>query len=187
MRLENIKPINKMKVLLLQEDLDSSEVIKITNINEIKETINLYNEDNYIIINNPTNEQKQNILDYLLKSCNGDLGKMKLSGSELLAYIAPRITSLKFNPKKKSDIKKIELLLTPNKIPPIIAMLDRELGIILNQIISDYLESVKIISDLPDEQQELLLKQLEIQQKMIEQSKTVEELQKKAEHINGYI
>lgn len=183
MKLENIKPRYKMRTLLLQEDFESSEVIRITNINEIKETMNLYDENNYIIINNPTKEQKQNILEYILKSCNGELGKLKLSGAELLSYIAPRITSLQFNPKKKADMKKIETLLQPNKTPPIISLLDKELGVILNEIIGEYLETVKAISNLPQEQQELLIKQLEVEQKLEEQSKTVEELQEKASKL----
>ena len=161
MKLSSIDKISNERCMLLVEDLETGDVQKIYNKESITNYKKIYDSENYIIIKNPTQEQRKKILKELIQSGDGDITKAKLSNLDLMLIIAPIITTLSFNPKKKADIKKLDMLLKPDNMPQIIKELETELGKILTNIINEWIEYAQSISELPEYQQDILLNNME--------------------------
>ena len=187
MKLNSIKKISNERCMLLVEDLDLGDVQKIYNQESIKEFKKAYSKDNYIIINNPTQEEKKTILDILIKSGNGDITKAKLTQLELMSNIIPLLTNMEFNPNRKTDIKNLKGLLNPDSRPQIMNELDKELGKILNNVINEWIEYAQTISELPEAQQNILLneiQQLTLEGKIKEQETVIEEIKEVVDNAN---
>lgn len=187
MKINNIKEIAKERCMLLVEDLDLGDVYKVYNTEQIKSYKKLYPKDNYIIIKNPTQEQKKILVDMLIKSGEGDITKSKLTQLELMTNIIPMITTLDFNPNRKTDIKKLKLLLSPDSRPQVMNELDKELGKILTSIINEWIEYAQTISELPEHQQEVLLNELQqmaLKDRIEDEKMKLDEMKEVVENAN---
>lgn len=157
MKISNVKSRQEERCMLLIEDLETGDVKKIYNEIEIKNNKKLYEKDNYIIIKNPNTNQKQEILKILINSGEGDITKAELTQLELMTELVPILTDFQFNKNKKSDVNKLKNLLNDDNEPMIIRELDKELGKILNSIIIEWIDYAKSLSELPKEQQDIIL------------------------------
>lgn len=186
MELKNIRPIEKERCMLLMDNKETMDVVKIYNNAVIKEYKKLYSKDDYILIFNPSKEQKQSILQLLLSRSNGDLKKIQLTQLELMNVIAPMITTLRYNSKKKKDIEQLKSLINNNH--PLIEELDRELGKILNNIIFSYLDNLETLSEMPEKYKEAFLNTFMMKAKedeLIAEKNKIEELKKQVADIDG--
>lgn len=138
----------KLKCIVV-EDFETGRVFKVIDNEKIEECINKYSQYEITKIYNPSREQKEKI--YKLLEISEEKGKVVTSvkGEDILIAMIPMLTDIKIDLTLNEDIELIESIISdPNEVFDLVA---RELNEILLMINLNYIENLKLISQLPSE------------------------------------
>ncbi|MGL5328842.1 MAG: hypothetical protein ACRDD7_06210 [Peptostreptococcaceae bacterium] len=134
---------------IIIEDFETGRVFKINKPNDIKEALLKYSENEITKIYNPTKEQKAKIFKIMEISEKEGKVVTQIKGEDVLIALIPMLTDIKIDLTLNEDLELIEEIIEdPNEVFEIVS---RELNDILLSININYIENLKLISQLPSE------------------------------------
>lgn len=134
---------------IIVEDFETGRVFKVNKPNEITEALLKYSDNEITKIYNPTKEQKTKIFKIMEISEKEGKVVTQIKGEDVLIALIPMLTDIKIDLTLNEDLELVEEIIEdPNEV---FEMVSRELNDILLNININYIENLKLISQLPSE------------------------------------